>query len=854
LDIPPPSRRLALGSLRIDLEQGTVDSSDGPSGLTPRAEDLLLLLCRSPNKLVTREQIHDTIWAGRVVEEATVTNTIWQIRKAIGEHGKDVLQTRAKRGYVLLVAESAWSDESIEASIEPGIGAEASQAASISADSEASYESPALVASKSSFKTRTAMLGFACMAILVVGIVNAPDGVIDGWLSPKTAANLQEDASRTGAGSASVPMRLAADVEMTVSVSVPDKLDWVRNAVLRAAVEQAYLRDSDVIYFEKPQRRNPFSGPHLQVELQSQNASHLVAALSLNQADSTVRETFRGPAHDLEKATARFIARTLQPPARERTEASDRYVSGRVAGLRFDYLGALTEYRRAIALDPEFSSAAIAMAALLIDMGREREALDLLVRLENKKSVSSPGRCQVDRMIVQVAPERLRKAACASAITLDRLERRESREVLREIGARKGTPVGAGDWLRDETSAIDAHLNLEELTEVEYRIVQAERIAEDAGWRRAHAEIGAFRGRLALHQGRVEDATRAHLDSAARMEATGDVFPALILRTFAIRSRRPVPGPMTAEQRTSLRQIIDRARSSGSVRGEIGALQMLIRLDRDKLPAWRADMERIRQLIGEAYLPKAQVQEEQFLINEYLAQRQFHQVIDGIAKLQRGGATYPQAQIWNLTLKAEALFPRDELDQAMATVDAMEKENFDIRDTNPCMFAWLFTEAGRSERARLILKKCPYEGYDRAGRAARGDFGLLGVARSYELEGEPGRGWKTLQPRIDELLAMPDPNRQEGESLALLARHATAMPGADMARLRQALAMISAMAAKDGAGPGLRFGVHLLRWRLCIADRRSDCGPILPAWAQEDRFEARLASEYQQSLRSRSPN
>jgi hypothetical protein len=41
----------------------------------------------------------------------------------------------------------------------------------------------------------------------------------------------------------------------------------------------------------------------------------------------------------------------------------------------------------------------------------------------------------------------------------------------------------------------------------------------------------------------------------------------------------------------------------------------------------------------------------------------------------------------------------------------------------------------------------------------------------------------------------------------------------------------------------LRFGVYMLRWRLCSGERRPDCGPALPAWALQDRFEARLVRE-----------
>jgi DNA-binding winged helix-turn-helix (wHTH) protein len=97
-----------LGPLMIDLDHGAVSGEQGSSGLTPRAEALLLLFSRRANTLVSREDILETIWVGRVVEDAAITHCVWQIRRALGPAGKDILQTRSKRGYVLVVPDAAW--------------------------------------------------------------------------------------------------------------------------------------------------------------------------------------------------------------------------------------------------------------------------------------------------------------------------------------------------------------------------------------------------------------------------------------------------------------------------------------------------------------------------------------------------------------------------------------------------------------------------------------------------------------------------------------------------------------------------------------------------------------------------
>jgi DNA-binding winged helix-turn-helix (wHTH) protein len=840
----PSRQRLRIGPLRIDLTQSTVESEDGAHALTPRAESLLLLLCRHAGRLVSREEIHEKVWAGRVVEDAAITNTIWQIRRALGEQGKDMLHTRAKRGYMLTVPEGAWlADEKAPETETVEAGGLASH--SRFRDEEASLfdrnesvtvvAEPALSTSRSRAKRfrqwGLAVAGFALAAVAVYGIRS--------WRAPPEANARVAKAV------------LTSDAELTVSVQAPHDLDWVRDAVLRTAVEQAYLREAEVVYFERKQQRNPFAGPHLQVEVTLEKTGTVFAEFSLNDAGETVRGTFRGPVHGLAKAVEVQLEHSLQPPARKSTPASDALVSGLVAGLRFDYQSALVEYRRALARDPGLPEANLAMATLLFDLGRERESLEIAQRLIADERLTKAEECKLGLLLVEAAPELLKAHICLNTSTLWKIRNMEARNVLREIDSVRRSRMSASDWLDIENNAFFAHLRLQELSEAEFRLRQAQRTAAAAGWEHGVAELGTLDYYLAQHKGRVEDAIRTNNERSTQMERLGDLRTAFRQRTLAIRAQRPVPGAMTGRQRKTLNDIIDRARTVGSVRAEVDALQILARLDRDDLPVWRARIARIRELIQQHYAPRQRTQEVHFILNESLAQRQYRAVLEGVDEIERSKMTYPQARLWNLTLRAESQFPRDELDAAMATVDAMEKENFDLSETSTCLFSWLFAEGGKADRARTILKKCPYAEYDRAALAARGDYGLYAEARLHGLYGDPERAWLVLRPRIDQLLATTDITRQEAESLAFLARHATSMPGADAARLRRALEVTSGIAKRDGAGPGLRFGVHVLRWRLCAHEGRTDCGPVLPAWAQEDRLEARLAMESLRTSQSR---
>ncbi len=230
-------------------------------------------------------------------------------------------------------------------------------------------------------------------------------------------------------------------------------------------------------------------------------------------------------------------------------------------------------------------------------------------------------------------------------------------------------------------------------------------------------------------------------------------------------------------------------------------------------------------------------------MSELVFQQQYREALDALAALEASGNRHPRARAWSLTLQTRAHFARDELSAATAAIDAMEKEGLDVPGSvDFCLLSWLFVEADRPDRARAYLKRCRAIEYDRAAQALRGDYGLLAEARLHQRYGESERAWSVLRPRIEALLGLAVPTREEADSLTLLARHATALRGADRALLERALAWSAAIAARDGAGPRLRSGAHLLRWRLCALAGR-DCGPVLPPWAEEDRLEQRLATE-----------
>lgn len=830
-----------LGPLTVDLDRGVVSGEQGASGLTPRAEDLLLLLARRAGTLVTREDMLETVWAGRVVEDSAISHCVWQIRRVLGDAGKDLLQTRPKRGYVLVVPDEAWirgdgmavaaaeADAAAQASIQPwadtpagpadgAIAPAAEAAAAQTHDAPARIETSTTAAHTSIPSTRPARprwRAWAGLALLLAAMA-AAYGV---WRMQRIV--------------------FAPGVDASVAVLAPPSLDWLRGTLLRRTIEQAHLRDIETVVFSGEQSEHPFAGPHLQVRIENEDPQALDATLSLTQGRARVDTHYRGPAEGLPDALQSLLSAHAGDAVHAPGPAIDAYVAGRLAEARFDRATALLEYRRALELDAGTTEARIAMAGLLFDLGRAEEAREAAARLLPVERADPIRRCRIERLFARIAPERLGPAPCAHAAMIARVERLQLREALRAIERLEREPAGAGEWLEQEDALILALMRLQELPRAEYEIARASDIARRAGWPHAALRLQANLGPMHMHRGERRAAAEAQRQVAAGFADLGDQASAAEGRIWVQRAEPIMPGPALVQRRAELRRIADQSRASGNMRAEIEALLLLARMDRDRPEAWRAHLARARARIGDARLDGGNSLHPYFLVGEMVAARHYRDALAEIAVLQRVPRSHPRGPSWALYLQVESHFWRDELPQAVSAIDAMERGGLDITASpNPCFHAWVLTEAGRRDRANAYLERCQ----DGKRSPEQTDFGLIAAARQRELDGTPARAWPLLQPRLDVLLAIREPSRQEAEALALIARHAARLPGADPALLAAAADTVDRVAALDGAGPTLRLGATLLHDALCQTRGGPSCARAAAdvAWRREEPLAARL--------------
>ncbi|HEX6810303.1 MAG TPA: AAA family ATPase [Planctomycetota bacterium] len=121
---------LAFGPFRLDLDNQCVRKDGREIGLTPKAFAVLRLLVERRGRLVPKRELLDFVWPGTVVVDAVLKVVVLEIRKALGETGREpgFIETLHRRGYRLrdepaaagpAPAGSASADTSSPAAVEP---------------------------------------------------------------------------------------------------------------------------------------------------------------------------------------------------------------------------------------------------------------------------------------------------------------------------------------------------------------------------------------------------------------------------------------------------------------------------------------------------------------------------------------------------------------------------------------------------------------------------------------------------------------------------------------------------------------------------------------------------------------
>ena len=91
----------AFDDCELDLRRFELRRGGKVHRVEPQVFDVLVLLVRERDRLISKEEILDTVWGSRFVSESALTSRIKAVRQAVGDDGKAqrVVRTIHGRGY-----------------------------------------------------------------------------------------------------------------------------------------------------------------------------------------------------------------------------------------------------------------------------------------------------------------------------------------------------------------------------------------------------------------------------------------------------------------------------------------------------------------------------------------------------------------------------------------------------------------------------------------------------------------------------------------------------------------------------------------------------------------------------------
>jgi TolB-like protein/Tfp pilus assembly protein PilF len=85
----------------LDIDRRELSCAGQRVAVEPQVFDLLLYLVQNSERVVSKDELFDHVWDGRIVSESTLTSRINAVRKAVNDNGRDqqLVRTVARKGF-----------------------------------------------------------------------------------------------------------------------------------------------------------------------------------------------------------------------------------------------------------------------------------------------------------------------------------------------------------------------------------------------------------------------------------------------------------------------------------------------------------------------------------------------------------------------------------------------------------------------------------------------------------------------------------------------------------------------------------------------------------------------------------
>src|SRR5262249_41701018 len=111
-----------FAEFEIDLEQQELRRSGQVIAIEPQVFDLLVYLVGNRHRIVSKDELIEAVWQGRIISDAALSSRVSAARRAIGDNGEDqrLIRTLHKRGFRFV---GAIEDDDAAVPGEPAAGA-----------------------------------------------------------------------------------------------------------------------------------------------------------------------------------------------------------------------------------------------------------------------------------------------------------------------------------------------------------------------------------------------------------------------------------------------------------------------------------------------------------------------------------------------------------------------------------------------------------------------------------------------------------------------------------------------------------------------------------------------------------
>jgi DNA-binding winged helix-turn-helix (wHTH) protein/TolB-like protein len=370
----------------------TIDGK--PIALTPKAFDTLVFLVEHAGRAVPKDELMKALWPRGYVEEATLSNQIWQVRRALGDTAKQTrfIETLPKVGYRFIAPVAIERTPFALGNVQPSIvPSQAIEAPSAGVDAPAQPPRNGVRWLVFGATALALVTGGACwwamrhrtveatvpgdLTVAVVGFNNLSQNLKDAWLAPALIEMLGSEVSASGRVRV-LPDELVRDARHGLLAPLVGGYGRETLSSLRQRLGADYVISGSYLVATGPE--DPTL--RLDVQLQDARSGALVGALSYQGALSSLPQLANQTGVKLRDrlgvgtlgGAAAGLIMNVEPPT---TDVARRMGVALDAMERHDPVRARDDLIEAVAEAPQFGPAYLHLSRAWSAIGFREKAL-----------------------------------------------------------------------------------------------------------------------------------------------------------------------------------------------------------------------------------------------------------------------------------------------------------------------------------------------------------------------------------------------------------------------------------------------------------------------------------------------